>query len=194
MNLLDLILAGIVAGSVASGMLSGLARAGIGFLTTILAVLLGFWFYGVPAVWIESLLGVPTAVAGMGGFLAVFLTVSFAGAGVAMMIAKLFQWTGMAWIDKALGAGFGLVRGGLMAVAFVAALMAFTPRPTPNWMVGSQLLPYAVDASNQVAAMAPLGLKNMVMDGLAGIKDAWQEELEKARQRGIDTMNGTSGN
>jgi uncharacterized membrane protein required for colicin V production len=84
-----------------------------------------------------------------------------------------------------MGAGFGLVRGGLISVAFVAALMAFTPKPTPNWMVDSVLLPYAVDASDLCAGLAPNALKQAFRDSLSEIRKDWDDQVKKGRKKDI---------
>ncbi len=50
-------------------------------------------------------------------------------------------------------------------------------------MVDSKLLPYAVDASNLFAAMAPNALKEAFHDGLAEIRKDWDEQLQKSRHK-----------
>ena len=178
MNLLDALLAVIVGISVALAFVAGFARAGIGFLATVCGMVFGFWFYGIPAEWLHKYLSSVT-LSNVFGFLIVFMGVQFAGALVAKLLAKLLKWTGLSWLDRLMGAGFGLVRGALIAVAFVAVLMAFTPKPTPNWMVDSVLLPYAVDASDLCAALAPNALKQAFRDSLAEIRKDWDDQLKK---------------
>jgi membrane protein required for colicin V production len=109
----------------------------------------------------------------------VFFAFVIAGALIGKLFSKLFKWTGLSWLDRLLGAGFGFVRGSLIGVAFVAVLLAFTPKPLPNWMVNSMLLPYAVDASNLFAAMAPHALKEAFHDGLTEIRKDWDEQVKK---------------
>jgi membrane protein required for colicin V production len=181
-SLLDLLLVAILGWSIVSGFLAGFARAGVGFFASIAGILFGFWFYGIPAgiyaTWIDS----PNTV-NLLGFCTVFFATIAAGAALGKLLSKLFKWTGLSWLDRLLGAGFGLVRGALVAAAFVAVLMAFTPRPTPNWMVGSQLLPYALEASNMAAALAPRALKDAFVEGLTEARDAWADQINKARRR-----------
>jgi len=75
-----------------------------------------------------------------------------------------------------------LVRGVVAAVAFVSILLAFIPRPIPNWMSGSLLLPYAIDASNVVATLAPRGLKNSVRETVAEVHELWDDQVRKSRR------------
>jgi membrane protein required for colicin V production len=181
-SLLDLVLIAIVGGSLVSGFLAGFARAGIGFLAAVTGVLFGFWFYSVPAAWIHKFIS-SVAFSNLVGFLVVFLACTVLGGLIGSLLAKLFKWTGLSWLDRLLGAGFGLVRGGLIAVAFVSVLMAFTPRPVPGWMTGSALLPYAIDGSNIIAALAPRALKDPVRDTIREIRQAWDDQVHKSHMK-----------
>jgi hypothetical protein len=73
------------------------------------------------------------------------------------------------------------VRGALVAVAFIAVLLAFIPKPTPNWMVNSTVLPYAIDASNTLAALAPNTIKDAFRESMREIRNIWDEQLREAR-------------
>jgi membrane protein required for colicin V production len=183
-SLLDLLLVVIVGGSIVGGFMAGFARAGVGFFAAIFGILFGFWFYGMPASWYVGWAG-SRVTANMLGFFTVFFATVALGALLGRLFSTIFKWTGLSWLDRILGAGFGLVRGALVAVAFVAVLMAFTPRPTPHWMVGSKLLPYAVDGSDLAASLAPRALKDAFSVGLGEIRKAWADEYEKARRRAI---------
>jgi len=181
LSLLDLLLAVIVGGSIVSGFLAGFARAGVSFLAAIAGVLFGFWFYGIPADFIHRYVGSQT-FSNIAGFLVVFFVCVLMGALVGKLLAKLLKWTGLSWLDRMMGAGFGLVRGIIAAVAFVSILLAFTPKPVPNWMTGSMLLPYAIDASNMVATLAPRGLKNSVRETVAEVHQLWDDQVRKSRR------------
>ena len=186
MSLLDLVLIAIVGGSVVFGFLAGFARAGIGLLAAITGVVFGFWFYGIPAAWIHKFVS-SVAFSNLVGFLVVFFACTVLGGLIGNLLAKLLKWTGLSWLDRLMGGGFGLVRGGLAAVAFVSVLMAFTPRPVPAWMTGSALLPYAIDMSNVIASLAPRALKDPVRDTVREIRQAWDDEVRKSHQREKNT-------
>jgi membrane protein required for colicin V production len=180
--LLDLLLIAIVGGSVVFGFLAGFARAGVSFLAAIAGVLFGFWFYGIPADFIHRYVGSQT-LSNIAGFLVVFFICVLIGALIGKLLAKLLKWTGLSWLDRMMGAGFGLVRGAVAAVAFVSILLAFTPKPMPNWMTGSFLLPYAIDASNMAASLAPRALKNSVRQSVEEIHQAWEDQVHKSQRR-----------
>ena len=180
MSLLDLIVLLIVGASVVGGFVAGFARGGIGFLAAVFGVLCGFWFYGIPATTVHKYIHSWTA-SNLIGFFVVFFGLIFVGALIGKLLSKLFKWTGLSWLDRLMGAMFGLVRGALVAVAFIAVLLAFTPKPTPNWMVNSTVLPYAIDASNALAALAPTAIKEAFRESVREIRKIWDEQLREAR-------------
>ncbi len=182
MNLLDILLVVILALSVASGFVAGFARVGISFIAAIAGLLFGFWFYGIPAATLHKYLS-SEMLSNVLGFLLIFLGFSAVGALIGKLISKFFKATGLSWLDRILGAGFGFVRGALMVVAFVAVLMAFTPKPMPNWMVDSKVLPYAVDASDLCASLAPRALKDAFDDGLREIRKVWDEQMKEYKRK-----------
>lgn len=181
MNLFDILLAVIVGSSVVAGFAAGFARAGIGFFAAIVGMLIAFWFYGTPAATLHRYIG-STMLCNILGFLLVFLFCVALGGLIAKLLAKLFKWTGLSWLDHILGAGFGFIRGMLVAVAFVAVLMAFTPSPPPNWMVGSATLPYVIDASNLCAALAPNSVKEAFRVTMQEIEQAWHDQVDRAQR------------
>lgn len=182
MSLLDLLLAVIVILSLITGFSAGFARVGVGFIAAIAGVVFGFWFYAIPAAWIHTIIH-STATSNVLGFLAVFWAVLVAGAIVGKMLSTVFKWTGLSWMDRLLGGAFGLVRGAVIGVGLVAVLLAFAPHPLPNWMVNSKLLPYAVNASNLFASIAPGDLKEAFNDGMLELRKDWDEEVRKAQRR-----------
>jgi len=181
MSLLDLILLTVIAVSIGTGFRAGFARVGIGFLATVLGVMFGFWFYGTPAAWVHKYVQSVTA-SNLIGFVLVFWAFLVAGALLGKIFSNLFKWTGLSWLDRFMGAVFGLVRGALISVALIAVLMAFTPKPPPNWMVESKLLPYAIDASGVLAGLAPNAIKDAFRESMREVRKVWYQELQKSRE------------
>ena len=178
MNFLDLMLGLVIVSSVITGLLGGFARVGVGFCAAVAGVLFGFWFYGVPAAWMNSYLHSDTA-SNLLGFFVVFFAFIIAGSVIGTVLAKLFKWTGLTWLDRLLGGAFGVVRGGLVAIALVSVLLAFSPRPLPGWIVESRLLPYVMGASGAAAALAPNAVTQAFHDTVSEIRKLWDEKLKK---------------
>jgi membrane protein required for colicin V production len=182
MSLFDLLLIVIVGSSVIAGFAAGFARVGIGFLAAILGTLFGFWFYGIPAAWIRSFIS-SKGISDVLGFLVVFFGFLLAGGILGRIVSKFFKWTGLSWLDRLLGAAFGFIRGSLIAAAFVAVILAFTPKPTPNWMLDSKTLPYAVGASNMLASLAPRSIRQAFDEQLDDIRKGWDQQLRQGREK-----------
>ncbi len=182
MNLLDIILVILIGASVVTGFMAGFARVGIGFLATMTGLLFGFWFYGIPAEWFHRHVKSVT-LSNLMGFFLVFFACILVGSLIAKLLSKLFKWTGLSWLDRLLGGIFGFVRGALIAVAFVAVLLAFTPKPLPTWMVDSAVLPYAIDASDVCADLAPSAIKDAFRESMHDIQILWQEQLKKKKHK-----------
>ncbi|MEP7351945.1 MAG: CvpA family protein [Acidobacteriota bacterium] len=180
MNLFDLLLALVIGSSIISGFMSGFARTGIGFIAVIVGILGGFWFYDIPAGWFGALTNQKTA-ANLLGFFLIFFAAVLAGIVVGRLVSTVFKWTGLGIFDRLAGAAFGFVRGSFAVVALVAMLVAFTPKPIPNWMTGSVLLSYALGASNAAASLAPQVLKDSFAQSMKEIKLSWAAEVDKAR-------------
>ena len=182
MSLLDLLLVLMVGASVIAGFAAGFARVGFGFIAAVTGVLFGFWFYAAPAAFLRKIIH-SAPVSNVLGFLIVFWAILVVGAIVGKLLSTFFKWTGLSWMDRLLGGAFGFIRGAVIGTGFVAVLLAFAPKPLPTWMVNSKLLPYAVDASNLFASLAPQELKEAVRDGMEELRKDWDEEVRKSQRR-----------
>jgi membrane protein required for colicin V production len=181
-SLLDVLVLILIATSTVAGFLAGFARVGIGFIASICGLLFGFWFYGFPAALVHKFIHSET-VSNLLGFFLVFLAFVLVGSLVGKLLAKLFRWTGLTWLDRLLGGVFGFVRGALISAIFITALMAFTKKPMPNWMVESKVLPYAIDFSNELSSLAPSAIKDAFRESMIEIRKAWDTELHRAKEK-----------
>lgn len=178
MNWLDVVLASILAGSVLVGLMKGLVRTVVGMVTSVAAVLLSLWFYGRAAELFAEYTSSPV-VANALGFVLVFAGVFLLGMLTTRALAMIFKWAGITWLDRVLGAAFGLVRGLIFSTAIVMALMAFSLHPPPQAVVQSELAPYVLEAARMASAAAPEELKSAVEKNYQKIKDAWAEAWKK---------------
>lgn len=182
MNWLDIVLLVILAASVVSSLRKGLTREIIGLVSVVLGLLLGTWFYGMAGAFLLPYVS-SKAIAHFIGFILVFVSVIVLGAIVSALVGRLLKITGLSILDHLLGAGFGAVRGILICVALVMAIMAFTPGVgPPASVVHSRVAPYTVDAARICAAAAPYELKEGYRRSYAQVKKAWAGAMEKAVQ------------
>src|SRR5580693_1265461 len=179
MNWLDIVLLLVVAASVYMSFRKGLSREIIGLVSVVLALLLGIWFYGTAAAFIQPHVSSRTA-ANLGGFLLVFVAVLLLGHLVSYVVGKFLKVTGLSIVDHLLGAGFGAARGVLIVVALLMGVMAFadTNHP-PAAVVHSRLAPYVAGAAQLFADVAPHELKEGFRKTYTEVKSAWRTAVEE---------------
>lgn len=176
MSWIDIVVLVIVGWSVIAGFQGGIARAGIGFAATILGIVFGFWFYGVAGAYLADYIS-SRAFANLLGFLLVFSLFVVAGAIVGRVLAKLFRWVGLSWLDRFLGACFGALRGAVIAVALVTVILAFAPVPPPPSIVQSKTLPYVIDTSSVLSAVTPHEVKDAFRETRQKVKKMWSDRV-----------------
>lgn len=163
LNWLDYVLLLILAGSVLSSFWNGFTREIVGLVCTILAIVLGLWFYGLAGGFLLPFVSSP-AVAHFCGFLIVFIGVQLLGSLVGWIANRILKAAKLSFLDRLLGAAFGLARGALIATAVVMAVTAFAPgvKPAeaPESVVDSRIAPYVLDAARAVTLIAPRELKD----------------------------------
>ena len=181
MNFLDFLLLFIVGFSVLAGFRAGFARVTIGFAATIIGIFCGFWFYRIPGSLLEEYLRSPAA-SNLLGFFIVFAVVVVSGGLLARLLSTVFKWVGLSWLDRLLGAAFGLVRGAILAVAVVTVITAFAPSPPPAFIVRSKVMPDVGTAGNVFAALSPRELKDSYHKSLAKLRETWDNVKSDAKQ------------
>ena len=179
MNWLDVVLLILLVGSVVTSFSTGLAREVVGLISMVAALVLAIWFYGTAGSILLPYVSSP-GIANFCGFLMVFVGVLLLGGIAGRLFGRLMKAAGLSFVDNLLGAGFGMVRGLLIAIAFVLALLAFTPgKSPPNAVVHSRVAPYVIDAARVCVAIAPRELKDGFHKSYQQVKTIWGEGLKK---------------
>lgn len=182
MNWLDIVLVAVLALSVLGGAAAGFAKVGIGFAAAVAGFFCGLWFYGAAGSFFLPYVS-HKGIAGFLGFALVFLAFAIAGAIIGKLLGTLFKWTGLSWLDRILGAAFGLVRGLVIAVAIVVALMAFAPTRPPRSVVNSRFAPYVAGVAQMCASLAPREVKDGVYESYERLKKVWSETVDKGLRK-----------
>jgi membrane protein required for colicin V production len=167
MNPLDWLLAILLAYSVVRAVMRGFFQEAFALGGLILGFLFACWFYHNLAVDLKGLITSPQIAE-----LAAFLLILVGTMIVASLIGKLLRHTasaiGLGFVDRLLGALFGLLRGALLGVALLLAVTAFLP--SAPWIENSYLAPYFLRAAHAVSFVMPSDLKLRLLDGLHHIK------------------------
>jgi membrane protein required for colicin V production len=176
-NWIDWILILVIASSVLAGVSAGFARVGVGFAAMIVGMFCGFWFYGIVAAYVIDYVSL-RAIANLIGFFVILAVVLIIGAVVGQILAKLFKWVGLSWLDRLLGGVFGIARGFLIAAAMTTVLLAFAPSPPPPSVVDSKLLPYVINVSDVLAALTPREIKDSFYATKDKVRASWSARNE----------------
>ena len=160
---LDIAIILIMVLSVISSARKGFSREVIGLAAALFGLILGLWFYGTAGSWLQPYVS-SLGIAHFLGFLIVFIGVLFVGGLLGWLVSRVLRTAGLSWIDRALGAAFGVARGVLVCVALVMILVAFAPGSSeaapPTAVVHSRLAPYVIGAARVFTQMAPHDLKD----------------------------------
>jgi membrane protein required for colicin V production len=114
----------------------------------------------------------------------IFAAVLVLGAITGAVLSKLLRWAGLSWVDRILGGLFGVVRGLVLSVALVLALMAFPRHAPPRAVVESRLAPYVIGVAHACAQIAPNEVREGVEESYAKAREAWDAVLDNTRKAG----------
>lgn len=168
---LDWLIAAIVAFTVLSSFMRGLTRELISFAAAVGGVIAALWFYNDAAKWFEPYTK-SWEVAQLAGFLAILVAALIAGGIVSAIAGRMVKAAGLRGADRLLGASFGLVKGLLVSLALVLALVAFPPGR--EIAERSRLAPYLIYGSRVLAAGAPSGMQEQFWKGFEQVRRIWK--------------------
>jgi membrane protein required for colicin V production len=177
MNWLDIVLVILLFLSTASAASKGFFREVIGIAAAIIGLIGGIWFYGLAGSFLLPYVSSPQ-VANFIGFFIVFTGCIILGSIISAIIRRFVKTVGLSWFDRLLGAVFGLVRGTLLGLAVITALVAFAPavaaNSAPAAVAESRLAPYIIAGANFLVAMAPRDMKDGFHVHYAQLKTFWE--------------------
>ncbi len=182
MTFIDLILIAVVAGSVIGGFTGGFARVSVGFIASVAGIISAFWFYGVMGSHVQPYVN-SRPVANLLGFFLILILFSIAGALIGRILAKMFRWIGLSWLDRLAGGAFGIARGALLCVALVTVILACAPTPPPAAIVNSRFIPYLIGPSHVMAAMIPRELRDAFDDTTNKVRRMWSEHANQQPEK-----------
>ena len=182
MNWLDVGFVLVFVISMAMSFRRGFTREIIGLVSSAFALVLGMWFYGLAGSFIEPLVGSHRG-ANLIGFFLVVAAVLVLGGVAGWIVSRFVKTIGLSFVDRALGAVFGLVRGLLITIALLTAFVAFGPHVdsgvASSAVIHSQIAPYLLEASRYGVAIAPMDLKQTFRKYYSQMKEVWQQRPVK---------------
>lgn len=169
---------------VAIMVLSVLVAAAQGFFLEVFSLagvvvgfLLAVWEYTTVAGWMTFIN--PPWAANLVAFFVVFVAVSILAGAIGRIASWGMKKAGLRWVDRVLGAAFGIVRGLLVVTVVVMATAAFAPNA--QWLRQSQTAPYFLVIGRGASWLAPADVRNRVREGM-DLLHSGKLKTEEAKQ------------
>lgn len=159
MTLFDIMALTLLAVSGGVGFFRGAVREMATVLALLVAAAAALWGLRFSGPLMRGMLE-PVWAANVAAVLLVFVVIYIALRLIGGRIANRVQATNvLGFLDRVIGAGFGLVRSLVVLGAFHLALMAVAPpERIPQWIAGAALYPLTQAAGQVLKAFAPRGL------------------------------------
>jgi membrane protein required for colicin V production len=139
-------------------------------------LILGSWEYGRVAPWFLHFVN-SKETANLVAFLAIFLGTLLL-AGVAGRIARwAVREVGLGFLDRLLGALFGVIRGGAVVSIILMAAAAFAPESKS--LAESEYAPFFLLAARTATWVAPREVRERVREGAVAIRGAVMSKAEQ---------------
>jgi membrane protein required for colicin V production len=167
MNALDWLLLVLLAYSIIRAVLRGFFEEAFALGGLIFGFLLACWFYKSLATELKGLITSPS-IAELTAFLLILTGITILASLLGKILRRTVSAIGLGFLDRLLGATFGLIRGALLGVALLLAVTAFLP--SAPWVENSHLAPYFLRAAHAVSFVMPSDLKQRLLDGLNRLK------------------------
>jgi membrane protein required for colicin V production len=172
MNPFDILIAVIIGFCLIRGIFRGLVKE----LSSIVGVMAGYFaaysYYLYAAKLMTKYLSL-SAYSQIISFLfifgAVFIIISIFG----VIIKYLLNISFLGWVDRICGAGFGLIKGFLIACILFIAFTAFLPTDS-TLIKKSFLAPHLRHAPTQMIKIVPKDMKQHYTKNLEGFKKSWK--------------------
>ncbi len=178
MNWLDALLLLVIVLSVVLGVRRGLVRVSIGLLATFVGIVAGLWFYSAGAALFRPF-GAPPQLANLLGFLVIFLIIVLAGLILSRVLNTMFKAVGLGWLDRLLGGAFGLVRGIVIAMVLLTAILAFYPGKPPQAVVESRVAPHVIGGAKVLSHLAPPHMREAFVRGYDQVQRSWADLFKR---------------
>ena len=165
MNAFDVVILALAAGLGLLGAFRGLIRMALGIGGLVVGILLAIRWEerATPAVKrvLDSDLWAP-----MVAFVGIVVVVVLAAVAARILLRRLVKLAHLAWMDRALGVGVGLMGALLLSAALSIFLAAGLPGDS-RLLADSTLAPVTLRVSGAVVRLAPLALRKRFDDGMA---------------------------
>jgi len=155
---LDLLIAGVVLISLLVGVFRGFIREVLSLVSWGVALWVGWRFFKPASAYLENTIS-SEPVRQIAAFAFLFIAVLIVLTVASHFLSKLFKLSGIAFIDRLLGAVFGLGRG-VLIMSIVLILGGATALPKESWWKDSALAPMLQPVTDFLLSVMPKNTSN----------------------------------
>ena len=187
MNPIDMVIVVVLVYCLIRGIFRGIVKE----LSSIVGVLGGFYaaytYYGEAAVFLQRWIS-DTAYLNILSFIAVFGGVLIIVSLLGVLIRFLLKVVFLGWVDKTLGAGFGIIKAVLIVSVLLIPLTTFLSKGSPV-IKNSKLSSYVISISEQMIAVVPDNMKKQFDAKMKELKKVWKKSdgIKKNLNKAIQT-------
>ena len=172
-NWLDIAIGGILLASLLAALRNGVTKEIVRIVALLCGIVGGMWFYERLAARLQPYVA-SEQLASFVSFGAIVIGCLIAGGLLAWTLDKVYGFAGVRWFDRFLGAGFGLLRGLVIATALVLGFVAFAPVAGAEQAVAdSRLAPWVLHGARAVSFVAPADLREAYDSGFERVRGVW---------------------
>ena len=173
--MLDIALGAILLLSVVGAARNGFTKEAIRIVSLLVGTMAAMWGHGLLAQQLRPWIQDGRVASGV-AFLLIFLGCVLAGAVLAYLLASVWEWTGLRWIDMLLGDGFGLVRGLIISAVLLLGLLVFQPfAGTSSIVADSKIATWVINAARTAAAAGPRAVREAFGLGVSAVEEKRSE-------------------
>ena len=177
MNPFDWLLAALLLYSVVRAIFRGFLQESFALAGLVLGFLLACWSYQALAQRLTGLIN-NLALAQFAAFLLLLIATMLLASLLGRILKKAASAIGLGFVDRLLGALFGLLRGALLGTALLLAFTAFLP--AAPWIANSTLAPYFLRAAHTVSFVMPADLRLHLHEGAQHLKHTTPDWIKHA--------------
>lgn len=163
MNALDWVIVTVLVVSVLSAAKTGFVVQVFSLVGATAGLILACWNYQRPLPWLSGWIRPPALAEVLS-----FLLIALATMVVAGILGRILRWSlrsiGLGWLDRLVGAAFGLIKGAVIVLIMVVALAAFAPQA--GFFRGSSFAPAFLAAAQGTAWASPARLSQRINEGV----------------------------
>ncbi len=177
MNFLDYFVLIILIASTAFGAMKGILKGLLSLASTILGLFAAVYFYAYAA-WLFKPFVETERAANLLGFITTFLLFVIGGSFLSYRLRRAIQRARLDWMDTALGATFGFLRGWLFCSVLYLALTAFPIKL--ETVHKAAFAPLLLEGTRVLAYVTSGEFRERFSEGYKIVTGIWEERSKKS--------------